>query len=111
MNFKYHLSSLEFVQEPISVSISVNEVAEFTCIVNCSDYVNWYVNDGPPRSKDIVEKFYDNPSPGLLTTKLQIIADYCSDVSVKCSTFPDYDHTMHLITMEAVLHIIQGITP
>lgn len=99
---------LEFVQKPISVNISVNEVAEFTCIVNCSDYVNWYIDNGPPSSEDNVTKVRDNPSPGLLTAKLWIRAESCGDVLIKCSTFPEYDHTMHKITV-AVLHIVQGI--
>ena len=81
-------------------------MAEFTCIVNCSDFANWYVNNSTPRQKDIVTHDRDTPSPGLLTTKLQTEADYSDDVLITCITF---DSTMNfIVTMPAVLHIIKG---
>ena len=85
-------------------------MAEFTCIVNCSDFVNWYIDGHPPRPKDNVTKLSDNPSPGLWTAKLQIRAECCHDHLIECSSFAMFPgQNMHIITVAAVLHIVQGM--
>lgn len=85
-------------------------MAEFTCIVNCSDYVVWYVGDDPVPPNDFITKPND-PLPGLSNSKLQIRANYCEDTFIKCITFKIHDNnnSVHIKAMPAVLHILQGI--